>query len=339
MALSPKLVIALLLLLVVFLTGTIGYKIIGGDQYSLLDAVYMTAITISTVGYQEVIDLSHNLPGRVFTILLILCGLGILIFVSSTLAAFIIEGELTGFIRRRKMNQEIAKLTDHYIVCGAGATGLHVIQELYKSRRSFVAIDLDEERLGKLAVLKPCYYLKGDATDDEVLLQAGIKRAAGLAAALPSDKDNLFVIVSARQLNPGLRIVSQGIEDQAINKLEKAGANRVVSSRQISGLRIASELIRPTAVKFLDLMLRDTPQTTRIEELCVDINSPWANQTLSQTQLREKYNLLVLAIEEPVTHKIIYNPPSSTPRKKGSTLVVMGEVNQVQQASALCRTG
>ena len=329
MHLRRRIIIALLLLLFILAFGTAGYWIISGN---LLDSIYMTVITAATVGYGEVIDISHNPAGRIFNIIFIIISLGVIAAVTSILAASILEIELSGFLRRRKMNKEIDKLSNHYIVCGAGETGIHIIQELAKTLKSFVVVERNQERLDKLVAIIPnMIYLAGDATDDEVLLAAGVERAQGVFAVLPSDKDNLYITVMTKQYNKNARIVALGIEDKAVSKLKTAGADSVISASVIGGLRIASEMIRPSAVKFLDTMLRQTSGTYRIEEITITSTSSIVNKKLADLPLRDKFGLLVLAIISEGDN-MLYNPPANTVLEEKSIIVVMGEVKHIQQA-------
>ena len=329
MHLRRRIIIGITLLLFIIVFGTTGYWFISGN---LLDAVYMTVITAATVGYGEVIDLSHNPAGRIFTIIFIILSLITIAIVTSMLAASILEIELTGFLRRRKMSKEIKNLSNHYIVCGAGETGIHVIQELSKTQKSFVVIERNQERLDKLIETIPqLIYINGDATEDDVLLSAGVERAAGVIASLPSDKDNLYITVMTRQYNKNTRIVALGIEDKAINKLRSAGADSVVSSSVIGGLRIASEMTRPVAVKFLDTMLKQTAGTYRIEEITIEPGSAVINKKLINVPLKDKFGLLVLAIILP-GETMLYNPSADTPLTENAVIVVMGEIDNIQQA-------
>ncbi|MBI5778509.1 MAG: potassium channel protein [Planctomycetes bacterium] len=326
----------MLLLLFILAFGTTGYWIISGN---LLDAVYMTVITAATVGYGEVIDLSHNPAGRIFTIIFIILSLGVIAAVTSILAASILEIELSGFLRRRKMNKEVDRLSNHYIVCGAGETGIHIIQELAKTMKQFVVVERSQERLDKLAATVPnMIYLAGDATDDEVLLAAGVERAQGVFAVLPADKDNLYITVMTKQYNKNTRIVALGIEDKAINKLKTAGADTVVSASVIGGLRIASEMIRPSAVKFLDTMLRQTSGTYRIEEITITSAATIVNKRLADVPLRDRFGLLVLAIISEGDN-MLYNPPADTVIKEGSIFVIMGDVHNIQKARGYISPG
>jgi len=329
MVFKKRIIISLILMILLLGIGTTGYWLV---SHNLLDSIYMTVITAATVGYGEVIDLSHNPAGRMFTIGFIILSIMTIAVITSMLAASLLELELTGFLRRRKMIKEISKLEGHYIVCGGGETGVHIIQELAKTLQNFVVIDCDQERLEKLAAIVPdLLYIKGDATEDDILLGAGLDRARGIVAALPSDKDNLYITVMAKQYNPNLRLVALGVEDKAINKLKRAGADAVVLPASIGGLRMASEMIRPHAVKFLDTMLRQTSATFRIEEIAIEVNSPVVNKKLSELPLREKFDLLILAIMREGSEEITYNPTANAILSPGSIIVVMGEINNIQK--------
>ncbi|MDQ7778831.1 MAG: potassium channel protein [Planctomycetota bacterium] len=320
-----------ILLTSLIIAGTAGYWIMSGR---FLDSLYMTVITVGTVGYGEIIDLSHSPAGRVFTIVFIIVSLLVIAIITSMLAASLVELELSGIWRKRRMNKEIAKLSNHYIVCGSGEIGLHVAQELRATNRPFVVIDLNKDALEKLAGTIPdLAYIVGDATDDIVLLSAGIDRAAGVVAALHSDKDNLYITVMAKELNSKARVVALGIEDKALDKLHRAGADAVVSAARIGGLRVASEMIRPSVVKFLDNMLRQTSHTVRFEEINVTAESPFLGKKLSEVPLKDKHGLLVVAIMRPGQREtsIMYSPPANTVLEKGDVIVVLGESHDFQQ--------
>jgi voltage-gated potassium channel len=238
------------LLLFILCAGVLGYHYIEG--WPLFDSLYMTVITLATVGYSETHPLS--LPGRVFTMFLILGGMSIIFYALTEITTFVVEGEMTGIIRRRRMNRQINKLKNHYILCGAGRSGSHVLNELRKTGRNCVVIEKDPEKVRHL-MSEQVPVIEGEATEDHVLRTAGIERAAGLVSALPSDKDNLFVVITARGLNPSIRIVSKVEEISARDKFLRSGANTAVSANFIGGMRMASELIRPATVSFLDTML------------------------------------------------------------------------------------
>jgi len=331
-SLRKRLIISLLLLLVVVLAAVGVYRWFGGPGVTLLDAIYMAVITVSTVGYGEVVDTAANPPLRVFNIFFILFGIGIMLYVFTVATAFIVEGELNDLFRRRKMLKQIRDMRDHLIVCGAGETGTYLVRELLQTANVFVVIDQDEERLTKISQLGQVPVLKGDAADEEVLNQAGIGRARGLASVLPEDKDNLMVTVTARQLNPGLRIVARCADARMVDKLLRAGANSAVSPNMIGGLRLASELIRPSVVSFLDLMLRDSSGTLRVEEITVAEGSPWIGSKICDLDLRGRFDLLPLAVRH-ADGTLKYNPADETVLACGCVVVVLGDVANLWKAS------
>jgi len=331
MTLRRQLIQALLLLLVVVMIAAVGYRWLGGPQVTILDAIYMAVITVATVGYGEVVDTSHSHLLRIFNIFVILFGIGIMLYVFSASTAFIVEGELKNLFRRRKMLKQIRDMKGHFIVCGAGETGHYVVQELLKSGYDFVVIDHDEGRLAKIQHLGKFPVLEGDAADEDLLTAAGLERARGVVSALREDRENLLVTVTARQMNPGVRIVTRCSEARMADKLVRAGANSAVSPSMIGGMRLASELIRPRVVGFLDLMLRDQIKTMRVEEIQVEEGSPWVGKTLQQADLHHKYELLALALRKP-SGEMLYNPHGETPLTSGDVLVVLGDVNNAWKA-------
>lgn len=306
------------------LVGTIGYKMLGGDDDSWLDAFYMTAVTLTTVGYREVIDVGHSPAGQLFTIALLFVGVGSFLYFFTNLTAFVVEGTLDRMFWRRRMRKITGNISDHFIVCGGGKTGNYVLLELLQTNRPFVLIERDEERvqslLERLGTDIPVVI--GDATDDETLLEAGLERARGLVSCISSDKDNLVVAFSARNLRPGLRIVSRCSEQRDVQKLIKAGVDAIVTPDQIGGLRLVSELVRPTAVTFLDSMLREGGQL-RIEEVTISPGARLAEQTLGDIRKEESLDLMVIAVRS-ADGGWQYNPPDSTPLPPGTGLIFMG---------------
>ena len=312
-------------LLMVAVVGICGYSFIEG--WGLLDATYMTVITLAGVGYGETHPLSDT--GRMFTICLILFGMGVLAYAISTLTAFIVEGTLKDAWRRKRMEAKIAKLSGHYIICGTGHTGEIIMQELKKTRRPFVVVDKDAARIEELQK-ENVFAIVGDAIDDEVLRKAGIERARGLFGALPSDPDNAFMIISARGLNPKLRIVCQQIEVGSTEKLRRSGADAVISPGSIGGLRMASEMIRPATVGFLDAMLRAEHAVFRIEEVVVPADSPLCGEPISAVKGAEGGAALLLAVKQSDSKSYDINPSSSKTIKAGEVLVVMGNLDDLQ---------
>lgn len=310
---------ALALILVINVVGTLGYMLIEG--WPLLDALFMTVITETTIGYGETHPLSPT--GRMFTILLIAFALGTIGYAASIVAEFIVQGELNHIIQGQRMDKQIAKLSDHIILCGAGLTGRYIAEELHKTQTPFVVIDRDEAKLHDLESLGDILHVHGEATEDEILRRAGIERAKGLVAALSDDRDSVFVVLSARALNPNLRIVTRVIDEENAEKLRKAGANETISPNRIGGLRMASVMIRPAVVTFLDEMLRSSGQVLRVEEINVDGHSWLAGKELAQANIEQRTGLLVVALKS-AERGYEFNPSKQTVLKHGDVLIVMG---------------
>ncbi len=322
--LIPLFVVSLALAL-----GTLGYILIEG--WRPLDSFWMAAISLTTAGFGEVHPLSPT--GRIYTIVLMLAGMGVLAYGISVVTGFVVEGELRDFLRRRTMRKQISKMRGHTIVCGAGRTGLHVVAELRKVREKFVVIEghhdvADELRREGSAVIE------GDATHEEVLKEAGIDTAARMVVSLTDDKDNLFVVMTAHGINPKMRIVARYVNDRSAEKLKKAGASAVVSPNAIGGLRMASEALRPAVVSFLDVMLRSSKATLRIEEAHVHEGSKLSGKHLRDAKISEHTGLLVLALRGKDGHPH-FNPAPATQLLPGTTLVVMGELDGVKKLKAL----
>lgn len=315
----------------VIMAGSTGYYIIFNGEPKFLDCLYMTVVSLTTVGYGEVIEVTGNDTAQIFTMILITFGMGIILYGISSLTALLLEGELSGIFRKKKMAKQIDKLNDHYIVCGGGETGSGVIVELCKNNEVAVLIEEDTERIERCKEICDLLYIKGDATDDENLIAAGIDRAAGIVISLPSDKDTLYVTMTARMLNQKIRIISRMTNQHLEPKLFKAGANAVVCPNAIGALRMASEMIRPTAVDFLDRMLRSSHGNLRIHELTVSENSKFSEKEIRHCGLKERYGLLVLGAKTKAKD-IEFNPAPTQKLTAGTTLIVMGAVGQIAKA-------
>ena len=321
-------------LVILFAIGVAGYWIIEGEnphqKWTVFDAIFMTVITLTTVGYT---DDNMSKVGRAFTVLLLLSGFGIFVYSIGVATAFIIEGQFREVFRRRKMEKSINKLSNHYIACGIGDTGVHALEEMLQMNMDFVAIEQDQERIDHLLETKDFLYVHGDATEDEVLIRAGIERARGLITSLSRDQDNLFVVLSAKQLNPGLKIASKGIEANSLSKLKQAGADEVVLADHIGGMRLASTVTRPIVVNFLDIMLR-SQETTRFAESVIQSGTSLVGLTLSQARIPDRTNLMVVAV-----HKrdgdFIYNPSGGLRLEVGDALIVIADNEQRQNLNKL----
>ncbi|HZX11399.1 MAG TPA: potassium channel protein [Acidobacteriota bacterium] len=326
-----RIFLSVLIFFLVFIGGVIGFKFFGGEDWSLLDSFYMTVITISTVGYEEVIDLSANPGARVFVVIFILLSLGTITFAISSITAFIVEGELKNILWRRKMDKKISKLKDHYIVCGADETAHTIVEELILTKREFVVIGASQEKIDQLSLYGDFLYIIGDSAEDQVLVSAGIKRARGIILSLCKDEENLFVALTARSLNPDIRIVSKAVDLKSHSKMKKAGADAVVSPTYIGGMRMVSEMIRPAVVNFLDMMLKDRKRVFRFEEVCVEKNSPAIGKTLDECKLRENTDAILVAVRDEETGDYLFNPSSDTQIKEKDVLIFIASPEMIKQ--------
>lgn len=315
-----------LLIALVILSGVLGYHLIEG--WPLFDGLYMTVITLATIGYGETHPLSHD--GRLFTMLLILFGSGVLLYAVSSLTAYIIEGELTHALRRSRMQNTINKLRGHYIVCGHGSTGRYAVEELHKTGRKLVVIEKDGQKLEQLAE-RHILYVEGDATLDESLLAAGILHAGGLIAALHTDAENLFLVLTAKTLNPTLRVIAKAVEEASQKKLKSVGADGVVLPNHIGGLRLVSELVRPAVVTFLDVMLREKDQAIRVEEIRMPLEANAAGSALEDLGLQSVEGVSLVAIMKHSSGQYLFNPHPATAVDAGDTLLFMGEAVRIKE--------
>ena len=318
--------------------GTVYYHWVGHEEHGWIDAAYMTVITLTAVGYGETIDMTDNWPARLFTIVFLLVGASSFVYLFSNATAFMVEGGMDTFWRRRRMKHAIDQLKDHEIVCGAGDTGRHSITDLIKTGRPFVVVEHDVQAVRALQEATETEFLAviGDATTDEVLKAAGIERAHGLIAAISQDKDNLMVTLTARLLNPKLRIVSRCIDSRVEAKIRSAGADAVVSPNMIGGMRMVSEMVRPTVVSFLDIMLRDRDKMLRVEDVRVQPRSPLDGMTVGALRARKLPDLLVMALKEP-DGDWVYNPADEVRLEPGYAVVFMGSPTARTSLEALGR--
>jgi voltage-gated potassium channel len=256
-------------LLALHVVGAVAYRIIGGDKYTLFDGLYMAFITIATIGYAETVDLSNSPAGRAFTMLFGFTGIATTWLIFSQLTAFIVEGEVNIALRRRRMLKAIAGMSGHYIVCGIGRVGSNVARELVTTGRPFVIVDANQAHIDGFRERHPdTVFLHGDAAEDAMLRDAGVERAAGVFAVVGDDSRNLVITLSAKSLNPKVRVVARCHDITWVEKMKKVGADAIVSPDFTGGMRIAAAMIRPTVVTFLDEMLR-SDKALRVEEIRV----------------------------------------------------------------------
>lgn len=341
MNIRRRIFVALSLLLATGTIAVLGYRIIGGSSVSLLDAVYMAVITLTGIGYSEFVDTSHNPHLRIFNIFVVLFGVSSAVYVFSETTALLVEGELSQLFLRRRMNKQIRALRDHFIVCGVGETGRYVVEEFEKTGTPHVIVESSKDVLDRLREHRAGFsgemlYIIGDATDERVLQEAGLDRARGLIAGLPSDKDNLVITVVTRQRNQAIRIVSRCTDLNFSERILKAGANSTVSPNHIGGLRLASEVLRPSVVSFLDLMLQEKSRTLRVDEIALGENSTWIGKEIRELNFGSTYNLLLLALKRlgEESPGVVVNPPGNTKLQAGTVLIVLGDISDLKRARA-----
>jgi voltage-gated potassium channel len=323
-----RLSIALVILIAVICTGTLGYS--GIEGWPLFDALYMTVITLATVGFKEVHDLSE--AGKAFTIALIIGGTGVIAYSLGSLIQFMVEGQWRQMVGRRKMQQTISKLRDHYIICGFGRIGQLICKEFEAKPIAFVVVEKNPhlcERLGRDGYL----FVHGNATDDDSLLAAGIGRARGLITAVTSDTDNVYITLSARGLNPNLFILARAGEEGAEVKLMRAGASKVISPYTIGATRMAHAILRPSVVDFIELATTSENLALQIEEIEVAASSSLVGKNLVTAEIRQSMGIIIVAIKQPDGH-MLFNPPSQTTINAHSVLIILGErpaITQLEQ--------
>ena len=316
---TQHLVIGILLFVLMILSGTIGYMLIEG--WPFIDALYMTVITLSTVGFGEVQRVSSG--GRIFTMVLIILGVSFVFYVAGGVIQFMMEGHIRKILGRRKLQKEIRAQKGHYIICGYGRVGTSICDILASEPVGIVVIERAPERIARLDNSNRLY-VAGEATDEENLLKAGVKEARGLVAALKTDSDNVYVTLTARQLNPEIFVIARAGERKSENKLLAAGANKVVSPYNMGAHRIAQMILRPTVTDFLELTLMDENRDIQMEEMPVHASSRLVDVALQDSGIRKDFNLIIVAIRRP-GGDMIFNPSSQTKLQGGDTVVAIGE--------------
>jgi voltage-gated potassium channel len=325
-----------LLLVFVFLSGTFGFYIMGEGRWSLFDCAYMTSLTLTTVGYGEILP-AFDTQGRVLAMILMWAGMAFVLYAISSITAFIVEQKLSRILRERKMEKRISALKNHLIVCGGGHTGFNVLRELTVSGHSCVYIEIKPERLEWISnQFEKQHFILGDATEEETLIRAGIKRASGILAVLGEDSYNLLITVQARYINPEIKIVARCNENNLTDKFYRAGANYVVNPSFIGGMRMASEMIRPHIVSFLDRMLRGNDPTIRVEEVTVMAQSPWVGRSLKEVDIHGLTGLVPISVKHLEESDFTYNPCLDEVLRPLTVIVVIGNHEQLSKLRKYC---
>lgn len=332
--LRQNLITVSIILFLLLSIGISGYMLIEG--WGLLDALYMTIISFSTVGFKEVAELGEF--GRIFTMIIILSGMVFIAMLSASVTSLFVRNELLASRKKKKMKKTIRNLKGHIILCGAGDTGTTIIEEFRHARKPFIVIEKKSEILEKLDEQYPdLFIVNGDATKDEILMEANIKNAGGLITTLSLDADNLFVVVSARDLNPKMNIISRSVDPHTESKLYRAGANYVISPNMVEGLRMASVMLRPTVVNFLEVMMRGNELSFRLEEINVPKGASLHEKSLQKAQIPQRTGLIVIAVKKAKDSKWIFNPISSTILHENDKLIVLGDPDKIDKLHTLLK--
>ncbi len=319
--LSPvaRIAIGLAFTFVIVALGALGFYLIG-ENWTLLDAFYMSVITVTTVGFKEVHPLTSE--GRIFAAALIFVGVGTVLYIMSSLTQIVVEGKLREILGRKTLERRIRALRNHFIICGCGRIGNLVADMLLERGRQVVVIESDVEVLEQLDA-QGIYYVRGSATEDESLLAAGIDRARGLLATVSSDADNVYIVLTAKGMRPDLFVIARATEPGSERKLKRAGADKVVSPYFIGARRIAQTVIRPSVADFIDLTFHSSDIALQMEEIKVGDTNELIGVPLKDSGIRQKLDLIILAIKKIDDH-MIFNPPADTVIERGDILIAMG---------------
>lgn len=327
--------LAISLLLLIIIGGTLGYIYL--EDFSFIDALFMTIITISTVGFREVQPLSDI--GKMFTMGLIIFSLGSLAWVASTLARFVFDGELKNYLKTYRVDKKIMKLKNHVIIVGYGRNGEQAAIELRDHDVDFVIIDKRDNVISRIREDNSLLYIKGDATHEDALSQAGIEHARALIATTPNDADNVFVALTARSMNPSLKVVSRASEMESVSKLKRAGATNVIMPERIGGQRMAKLVTQPDVVEFLEYILLQKSRDVSIEEIsCTNMSDSFVNKPISALRKEDTSGINLVGIKISGA-KYVFNPDWSLTLSRGDQLFVLGSPAQIKAFRGLLETG
>lgn len=330
-----KIIYIFVAFIAILFIGVIGYGQL--LHVSFIDALYMTVITISTVGYKEITVMTPE--AKLFSIIIIFLGLSFVGYLFTNIATFLVDGNMNEIFQRRRLKNKMNTLTNHCILCGAGETGANVIRQFEKSKVPFIVIDNNRERVNEL-LKRDVMTLFGDATDEDILLEAGIMKARGMICSLSSDADNVFTVLTSRFLNKNLYIISRAIEDHSHEKLLRAGANRTISPNEIGGRRMAAIMLRPTVISFLDMITHVGDVVLDLEDVVIFAGSELIGKALKTAKIPDKTGLVILALQDKNASQMSFNPGPNEILKAGDSMIVLGTNEQVNKLKELaCDNG
>ncbi len=309
--------------------GAVGYIVIEG--WSVMDALYMTVITLATVGYGEVHEISPE--GRLFTVILIFLGVGFFLYVVGNVIQFLVEGRIRHVLGRRILDKQISKLKNHFIVCGYGRVGRALCSYLIQKHIDVVVIEQNPNRVSAMDE-DGILYIMGGATDEAILMKAGIKRARGILSVLGSDADNVFLVLIAKRLNPKISVVARANQNETEQTLYSAGADKVVSPFALGARRIAHAILRPNVIHFLELAFADDGTDINVEEIPVNVSSKLVNVSLQESGLRQNFDLIIISIRK-ADGAMCFNPKASDRFEAGDTVIAVGSGNGLIQAAKI----
>jgi voltage-gated potassium channel len=322
--------IALISILILIVIGTAGFYFIEG--WNVLESFYTTVMTLTTIGYGDFAPKTRG--GMLFTVMLVIFGVGTMLYTVGLVAQTMVEGRLTMLLGRGKMEKTIDKMKNHYIVCGCGRIGYLICRELAAEKVDFVVVDNNPEVIQKIGE-EGFVYFRGDAIHDKCLIGAGIKRARGIVCVLPTDAQNLYVILTAKELNPDIWILSRSEEEESEHRLLRAGANRVMSPYTLGGTRMAMAILRPAMLDFIEITTRRQSLELRMDELEICEGSELIGKSLEDSEIRQRYGLIIVAVKKD-SGKMIFNPVASYVIQKGDKLIALGEDENVSKFSQAC---
>jgi len=330
MLLPRKLAIAIIVLLSMLLMGTIGFHYLEG--WGFLESFYATVVTLSTVGYGDFLPRSKE--GMLFTVFLIVVGVGTMLYTIGLVTETMIEGRLKIIMGRGRLEKMIKKMNNHYIICGCGRIGSLICRELAGEKVDFVVIDNNQEVIQKIEE-EGFVYLRGDATHEKTLLAAGIKTAKGIVCVLSTDAENLYVILTARELNPGIFILSRSEGEESEQRLLRAGANRVESPYMMGGMRMAMAILRPAMLDFVEITTMRQSLELRMDEISMCEGSNYIGKSLEDLNIRQKFGLIVVAVKKE-SGKMIFNPVAKYVIENNDKLIALGEADNINQFTNSC---